>query len=44
MLLVIEHGPVDKRRRSGRAVLYHVTALGLALLGAGSASSGASAS
>jgi hypothetical protein len=43
MLLVIERGPVDKRR-SGRAVLYQVTALGLALLGAGSASSGASAS
>jgi hypothetical protein len=43
MLLVIERGPVDERR-SGRTVLYQVTALGLALLGAGSASSGASAS
>jgi hypothetical protein len=36
-------GLVDKRR-SGRAVLYQTTALGRALLGDGSASSGASAS
>jgi hypothetical protein len=43
MLLVIERGLVDKGR-SGRAVLYQTMALGLALLGAGSASSGASAS
>ena len=43
MLLAIKRGLVDKGR-GGRAVLYQTTALGLALLGAGSASSGAGAS
>jgi DNA-binding transcriptional ArsR family regulator len=43
-LAVLHRGGLVDKRRSGRAVLYQTTALGLALLGAGSASSGASAS
>jgi DNA-binding transcriptional ArsR family regulator len=43
-LAVLHRGGLVDKRRSGRAVLYQITALGLALLGAGSASSGASAS
>jgi DNA-binding transcriptional ArsR family regulator len=43
-LAVLHRGGLVDKRRSGRAVLYQTTALGLALLGAGSDSSGASAS
>ena len=43
-LAVLHRGGLVDKRRSGRAVLYQTTALGLALLGDGSASSGASAS
>ena len=43
-LAVLHRGGLVDKRRSGRTVLYQTTALGLALLGAGSASSGASAS
>jgi DNA-binding transcriptional ArsR family regulator len=43
-LAVLHRGGLVDKRRSGRAVLYQTTALGLALLGAGSALSGASAS
>jgi DNA-binding transcriptional ArsR family regulator len=43
-LAVLHRGGLVDKRRSGRVVLYQTTALGLALLGAGSASSGASAS
>src|ERR1700730_1609547 len=43
-LAVLHRGGLVGKRRSGRAVLYQTTALGLALLGAGSDSSGASAS
>ena len=43
-LAVLHRGGLVDKRRSGRAVLYRTTALGLALLGAGSALSGASAS
>jgi DNA-binding transcriptional ArsR family regulator len=43
-LAVLHRGGLVDKRRSGRAVLYQTTALGLALLEAGSASSGASAS
>jgi DNA-binding transcriptional ArsR family regulator len=43
-LAVLHRGGLVDKRRSGRAVLYQTTALGLALLGAGSGSSGASAS
>jgi DNA-binding transcriptional ArsR family regulator len=43
-LAVLHRGGLVDKRRSGRAVLYQTTALGLALLDAGSASSGASAS
>jgi DNA-binding transcriptional ArsR family regulator len=42
-LAVLHRGGLVDKRRSGRAVLYQTTALGLALLGDGSASSGASA-
>ena len=42
-LAVLHRGGLVDKRRSGRAVLYQTTALGLALLEAGSASSGASA-
>ena len=42
-LAVLHRGGLVDKRRSGRAVLYQTTALGLALLGAGSGSSGASA-
>src|SRR6266702_1165654 len=43
-LAVLHRGGLVDKRRSGRAVLYRTTALGLALLGDGSASSRASAS
>jgi DNA-binding transcriptional ArsR family regulator len=43
-LAVLHRGGLVDKRRSGRVVLYQTTALGLALLGDGSASSGASAS
>jgi DNA-binding transcriptional ArsR family regulator len=43
-LAVLHRGGLVDKQRSGRAVLYQTTALGLALLGDGSASSGASAS
>jgi DNA-binding transcriptional ArsR family regulator len=43
-LAVLHRGGLVDKRRSGRAVLYQTTALGLALLGDGSASSGVSAS
>jgi DNA-binding transcriptional ArsR family regulator len=43
-LAVLHRGGLVDKRRSGRTVLYQTTALGLALLGDGSASSGASAS
>jgi len=43
-LTVLYRGGLVDKRRSGRAVLYQTTALGLALLGDDSASSGASAS
>jgi DNA-binding transcriptional ArsR family regulator len=43
-LAVLHRGGLVGKRRSGRTVLYQTTALGLALLRAGSASSGASAS
>ena len=43
-LAVLHRGGLVDKRRSGRAVLYQTTVLGLALLGDGSASSGASAS
>ena len=43
-LAVLHRGGLVDKRRSGRAVLYQVTALGLALLEGGFASSGASAS
>jgi DNA-binding transcriptional ArsR family regulator len=43
-LAVLHRGGLVDKRRSGRAVLYQTTALGLALLRAGSASSGARAS
>jgi len=43
-LAVLHRGGLVDKRRSGRAVLYQTTALGLALLGDGSASSGANAS
>ena len=43
-LAVLHRGGLVDKRRSGRAVLYQTTTLGLALLGDGSASSGASAS
>ena len=43
-LAVLYRGGLVDKRRSGRTVLYQTTALGLALLGDGSASSGASAS
>ena len=43
-LAVLHRGGLVDKRRSGWAVLYQTTALGLALLGAGSASPGASAS
>jgi DNA-binding transcriptional ArsR family regulator len=43
-LAVLHRGGLVDKRRSGRAVLYQTTALGLALLGAGSDLSGASAS
>ena len=43
-LAVLHGGGLVDKRRSGRAVLYQTTALGLALLGDGSASSGASVS
>ena len=43
-LAVLHRGGLVDKRRSGRAVLYQTTALGLALLGGDSASSGASAS
>ena len=43
-LAVLHRGGLVDKRRSGRAVLYQTTALGLALLGDGSASSGASVS
>jgi DNA-binding transcriptional ArsR family regulator len=43
-LAVLHRGGLVDKRRSGRAVLYQTSALGLALLGAGSALSGASAS
>ena len=43
-LAVLHRGGLVDKRRSGRTVLYQTTALGLALLGAGSGSSGASAS
>jgi DNA-binding transcriptional ArsR family regulator len=43
-LAVLHRGGLVDKRRSGRVVLYQTTALGLALLGAGSASCGASAS
>jgi DNA-binding transcriptional ArsR family regulator len=43
-LAVLHRGGLVDKRRSGRAVLYQTTALGLALLGDGSASPGASAS
>jgi DNA-binding transcriptional ArsR family regulator len=43
-LAVLHRGGLVDKRRSGRTVLYQTTALGLALLGDGSASSGANAS
>ena len=43
-LTVLYRGGLVDKRRSGRAVLYQTTALGLALLGDDSASAGASAS
>ncbi len=43
-LAVLHRGGLVDKRRSGRAVLYQTTALGLALLGDGSAPSRASAS
>lgn len=43
-LAVLHRGGLVDRQRSGRTVLYQTSALGLALLGAGSASSGAGAS
>jgi len=43
-LAVLHRGGLVDKRRTGRAVLYQTTALGLALLGDGSASSGANAS
>jgi DNA-binding transcriptional ArsR family regulator len=43
-LAVLQRGGLVDKRRSGRAVLYQTTALGLALLGDDSAWSGASAS
>jgi len=43
-LAVLHRGGLVDKRRSGRTVLYQTTGLGFALLGAGSASSGASAS
>ncbi len=43
-LAVLHRGGLVGKRRSGRTVLYQTTALGLALLRAGSDSSGASAS
>ena len=43
-LAVLHRGGLVDKRRSGRAVLYQTTALGLALLQGGSGSAGASAS
>jgi DNA-binding transcriptional ArsR family regulator len=43
-LAVLHRGGLVDKRRSGRAVLYQSTALGLALLRGGLASSGADAS
>ena len=43
-LAVLHRGGLVDKRRSGRAVFYQTAALGLALLGDGSASSGVSAS
>ena len=43
-LTVLYRGGLVDKRRSGRAVLYQTTALGLALLGDEAAGAGASAS